>query len=110
MVLYLLEMSAIEDKTAETDARILRFNKSLNKIPIERLKLPWSKVLRFDLVENDYILNGSLIEGLQDSILQRMHSIWSLNVNATVKDLVQQAKSLPNLRNGSRLEEAPCNT
>lgn len=76
-----------------------------NKTIVEYDGVFSTKALRSNRVTSDYVVIKNFIEGLQDSVPQSMHSIYSLKNHAPVQDLVQHAKSLSSVKNGSGLGE-----
>lgn len=69
---------------AENDAEIMRFSQPLSNTQIKYAELFGANAIRCDRMSEEYVLNNKLIEGLQDSIQQIMHSFWAWKKHATV--------------------------
>lgn len=65
-VKYLLEIYATDEVSPETDTKIVRLTRLLNRSPIEYVKLLWAKVLPFNREYDEYVLKENFIEGLKD--------------------------------------------
>lgn len=68
VVNYLLGMYATFEVITKIDAKVMRFIQPLSRTLIEYAELLWAKMLHRNRVYYKYILKGSFIESVQDSI------------------------------------------
>lgn len=96
---YLLEIHATDDVISEADADIMMFiHHEID--PIKNAELLSTKVQRSDLVYDEILLKSNSIEGLHNSIHQRMLTFVGSHKHAGMQNVEQHATSPVRFQSG----------
>lgn len=93
---YLLETYTKDDMNAKTNKDELHHSKKRpSKTQAKYGELLWSELLRFDCVNDDYVLNGFFIERLNESICQNYEITLELKKRCASAQ-ASETRNLPN--------------
>lgn len=105
---HLVVAYEIREIAAETDADIIRFTQLSNKLRTENVEAQRNKVCLYSQVYYEFVLNGSFIEGLLESIHRRKRYLRGSEKSTTVHDLARHATSLRKIQRVAQYGHDAC--